>query len=63
MYMFRNIPNSNGEKPMKTIRELNMSRILLAEYREWVEQGKPKGGEQDGERETAQESAENLQAG
>lgn len=48
---------------MKTIRELNMSRILLAEYREWVEQGKPRGGEQDGERETAQEPAENLQAG
>ena len=48
---------------MKTIRELNMSRILLAEYREWVEQGKPRGGEKDGERETAQKPAENLQAG
>lgn len=40
-----------------------MAGKLLDLYRQWVEQGRPKGGEQDGERETAQESAETMQAG
>lgn len=45
------------------IRTERMAGTLLDLYRRWVDEGKPRGGEQDGERETAQEPAENLQAG
>lgn len=40
-----------------------MAEKLYKLYRQWVDEGRPRGGEQDGERETAQEPAENLQAG
>lgn len=40
-----------------------MAGKLLDLYRQWVDEGRPKGGEKDGACETAQESAETMQAG
>lgn len=40
-----------------------MAGKLLDLYRKWQADGKPKGGVTNGERETTQKSAENLQAG